>query len=121
MVIRGEQKKAEFIKIYPTDISELEKSKEEKFMIKFGADFCNPCKLFYEFVKNANLTPKVNATMYAIQLDDPKQKSISNTLKDYFSVRSIPCCIVTDRNLREISRINGFSTTEFMKMFNEHF
>lgn len=121
MVIRGQPRKAGFIKVYPKDLVELEKCKQEKFIIKFGGDFCNACKALDEFIEKADLKPKVDATMYMVQIDDPDQELLVDILKDYFSIRAIPCCIVTNKLFKEIGRVDGFSTSEFMKMFNEHF
>lgn len=120
MVIKGTSIPG-MAKIHPKTLSEIVESPYNKFIIKFGAEFCRPCREFKTFIHETTLVPRINTAIYSIQLDSEDQKDAVDGLRQFFAFKSIPYCVVTDKSFKTIDSLSGFNKDEFMKMFNRHF
>ncbi|ELA40885.1 uncharacterized protein VICG_02065 [Vittaforma corneae ATCC 50505] len=120
MVIKGVSM-IELNKVQPKTLSEIVESPYNKFIVKFGAGWCGPCRNFKTFIQKTSFTPRINTAIYSIQLDDKDQKDAADGLRQFFAFKSIPYCVVTDKSFKIIDSLSGFSEAEFMKMFNKHF
>jgi thioredoxin-like negative regulator of GroEL len=75
-----------------------------KRILRFTADWCNPCKQLSENIERANLKIPVEV------IDVEKNESIAN----YYGIRNLPTMILLDENI-EIKRISGLKTTNQIK------
>lgn len=80
-------------------------------MIKFGADWCHPCKKLQPIVEKvaADLGPEV-ISLETVQLTDDDQDTIMNK----WLLSAIPTVIVLDNN-EEVFRFTGTKTTAEIK------
>jgi len=120
MVVRGVHPEAKLEKVHPKSLSEISDSPYSKFMIKFGADFCRPCRELEAYIEKTAFKPKENTAIYMIQIDDTKS-NIATDLRNHFSFRSIPYCVVTDKSWRLIDSLSGFNPDAFNNIFEKHF
>lgn len=80
-------------------------------MIKFGADWCHPCKKLQPIVEKvaADLGPEV-ITLETVQLDDDNQATVMNK----WVLTAIPTVIVLEEN-DEVFRFTGTKTVAEIK------
>ena len=75
-----------------------------KRILRFTADWCNPCKQLSENIERANLKIPVEV------IDVEKNESVAN----HYGIRNLPTMILLDENI-EIKRISGLKTTNQIK------
>lgn len=121
MVIQITQSKtAKVAKVHPKTMSEITDTPYKKFIIKFGADFCGPCRKMEEYINKTAFTPKEDTAIYMINLEETENK-IVEILRSQFEFRSIPYCVVTNKDFKTLDSQTGFNAEEFSKMFEKHF
>ncbi len=107
--------------IKPLTLSEITESPYEKFIIKFGAEYCPPCKKLNSFLESKSFTPSKLVPIYMLQIEDESQKDFTETLAKHFNCRSIPYCIVSDTSLNDLAHLVGFERTKFIKFVENNF
>jgi thioredoxin-like negative regulator of GroEL len=75
-----------------------------KRILRFTADWCNPCKQLSENMERANLKIPVEV------IDVEKNESVAN----HYGIRNLPTMILLDENI-EIKRISGLKTANQIK------
>ncbi len=111
------------IKTYPHKISEITESKYEKFIIKFGASYCPPCKLLSKLLEDeSNWTEfKEDIPIFLIEMDGD-QNEIAETLTKSFEFSGIPYSVVTNKSLKVLGEYEGYGEKkEFIKFIKSHF
>ena len=119
MVKEGQRSK-QIIKIHPKKISEITEGKYDKFMIKFGASYCGPCKELSLFLDKSGLDLKADVPVYIVQLDED-QNEIAESLSEFFEFNSIPYCVVSDKSLTILDEVLGFDKKTLTSFIERNF
>jgi thioredoxin-like negative regulator of GroEL len=78
-------------------------------LLKFYADWCQPCKNLSEVMANIELPWKV------VEIDT--EKNMEDTI--YFGVRTLPTLLLIDENNNIVKRVTGSMTEKhFKQVFN---
>ena len=109
------------IEVYPSSISQITSSEQNKFLIKFSSVGCRPCVLLQEFLNAGKLRNEDNLLLYQVQIRDPKQEEVFNELRKYFQFNSVPFCVVTNKSLDLIDSYTGFKPEAFTSFIGKHF
>jgi thiol-disulfide isomerase/thioredoxin len=119
MVKQGQRSK-QIIKMKPTHISEITEGKYDKFIIKFGASYCPPCKMMAEFLNTQSIPLQNDVPIYIIQLDED-QEEIAKALSEVIEFNSIPYCVVSNKSFEVIDSIEGFNKNSFIAFIEKNF
>jgi thioredoxin 1 len=80
-----------------------------KKLIVFSADWCGPCKTLKSNLKKVSGEIS-NVEMFIADVSETKDHT------NFFSIKSIPVCILLDRE-KEIARFTGVKTPDQIKKF----
>lgn len=83
-------------------------SVNKKILLKFGATWCNPCKMMGPIIQK--ISSDCNIEIYSIDIDS------NSELSSQFDVKSLPTMILIQDG-KEIKRCLGFQSYPNMKKF----
>ena len=83
-------------------------------VLKFGAEWCGPCRKLAEDLKKHALALD-NVTIESINVDD------NDEMVDHYGIMNLPTSIIIDENHKVISRKTGYSgINEYFKWIKEN-
>lgn len=72
-------------------------------ILKFWANWCSPCKVQGELLKNFNIVPVESIDI---------EKAANQDLVIKYDIRNLPTLIVVDSSGKELKRFSGVTTLE---------
>lgn len=73
--------------------------KENMKLLKFYAEWCQPCKMLSTVIKNAG--DKIKVPVESVDIDNNLMMSVD------YQIRSVPTCVLVDDDGKEVKRQTG--------------